>query len=217
MNSPTIKETAAVIFAVFLGLAIGYKIHTPASTEVPVEVPIEVPIVKTIERIPDNTVVHLDTTDITADLETYSHLSAKHRDRILSAITTASSRYNINPLILYSIIYTESTFRWWLIHDIPKTKDKDQAIGLGGIRHSIWGDQLKSAGIIDVKSDLFDIEPNILAIAFIYDHYRSQPLLSGTTSADMSAMLRYFGGNHKEYFIRIDDKISSMIKTKIYK
>lgn len=213
MSNPTIKETAAVIFAVFLGLAIGYKIHTPASTEVPVEVP----IVKTIERIPDNTVVHLDTTDITADLETYSHLSAKHRDRILSAITTASSRYNINPLILYSIIYTESTFRWWLIHDIPKTKDKDQAIGLGGIRHSIWGDQLKSAGIIDVKSDLFDIEPNILAIAFIYDHYRSQPLLSGTTSADMSAMLRYFGGNHKEYFTRIDDKISSMIKTKIYK
>lgn len=217
MSNPTIKETAAVIFAVFLGLTIGYRIHMPASTEVLVEVPVEVPIVKTIECIPDNTVVHLDTTDIIADLETYSHLSAKHRARILSAITTASSRYNINPLIIYSIIYTESTFRWWLIHAIPKTKDKDPAIGLGGIRHSIWGDQLKSAGIIDVKSDLFDIEPNILAIAFIYDHYRSQPLLSGTTSADMSAMLRYFGGNHKEYFTRIDDKISSMIKAKIYK
>ena len=213
MSDPTIKETAAVIFAAFLGLAIGYKIHTPIN----IEIPIEVPVVKTIERIPDSTVVHLDTSDIIADLKTYPHLSAKHRDRILSAITTASSRYNINPLILYSIIYTESTFRWWLIHDIPKTKDKDQAIGLGGIRHSIWGDQLKSAGIIDVKSDLFDIEPNILAIAFIYDHYRSQPLLSGTTSADMSAMLRYFGGNHKEYFTRIDDKISSMIKVKIYK
>ena len=213
MNSPTIKETAAVILATFLGLAVGYKMHTPTS----IKIPVEVPVVETIERIPDNTVVHLDTSDIIADLETYPHLSAKHRDRILSAITTASSRYNINPLILYSIIYTESTFRWWLIHDIPKTKDKDQAIGLGGIRHSIWGDQLKSAGILDVKSDLFEIEPNILSIAFIYDHYRSQPLLSGATSADMSAMLRYFGGNHKEYFTRIDDKISSMIKAKIYK
>lgn len=213
MNSPTIKETAAVILATFLGLAVGYKMHTPTN----IKIPVEVPVVETIERIPDNTVVHLDTSDIIADLETYPHLSTKHRDRILSAITTASSRYNINPLILYSIIYTESTFRWWLIHDIPKTKDKDQAIGLGGIRHSIWGDQLKSAGILDVKSDLFEIEPNILSIAFIYDHYRSQPLLSGATSADMSAMLRYFGGNHKEYFTRIDNKISSMIKTKIYK
>lgn len=213
MSSPTIKETAAVILATFLGLAIGYKMHTPTS----IKIPVEVPVVETIERIPDNTVVHLDTSDIIADLETYPHLSVKHRDRILSAITTASSRYNINPLILYSIIYTESTFRWWLIHDIPKTKDKDQAIGLGGIRHSIWGDQLKSAGILDVKSDLFEIEPNILSIAFIYDHYRSQPLLSGATSADMSAMLRYFGGNHKEYFTRIDDKISFMIKAKIYK
>lgn len=213
MNNPTIKRVAVFIFAVFLGLVIGHSIRAPAS----IEVPVEAPIVKTVERIPDNTVVHLDTTDIIADLETYPHLSAKHRDRILSAIITASSRYNINPLIIYSIIYTESTFRWWLVHDIPKTKDKDQAIGLGGIRHSIWGDQLKSAGIISVKADLFDIEPNIFAIAFIYDHYRSQPLLSGTTSADMSAMLRYFGGNHKEYFTRIDNKISSMLKAKIYK
>lgn len=213
MNNPTIKRVAVCIFAVFLGLVIGHSIRAPAS----IEVPVEAPIVKTVERIPDNTVVHLDTTDIIADLETYPHLSAKHRDRILSAIITASSHYNINPLIIYSIIYTESTFRWWLVHDIPKTKDKDQAIGLGGIRHSIWGDQLKSAGIISVKADLFDIEPNIFAIAFIYDHYRSQPLLSGTTSADMSAMLRYFGGNHKEYFTRIDNKISSMLKAKIYK
>lgn len=212
MNNPTIK-VAVSIFAVFLGLVISHSIHTPTN----IKVPVEAPIVKTVERIPDNTIIHLNTTDIIADLETYPHLSAKHRDRILSAIITASSHYNINPLIIYSIIYTESTFRWWLVHDIPKTKDKDQAIGLGGIRHSIWGDQLKSAGIINVKADLFDIEPNIFAIAFIYDHYRSQPLLSGTTSADMSAMLRYFGGNHKEYFTRIDNKISSMLKAKIYK
>lgn len=213
MNNPTIKETAAVILAIFLGLAIGYKVHTPIN----IEIPVEVPVVHTVEQLPSNTVVHLDTTNIATDLENYPHLSKKHQARILSAITTASTQYNINPLILYSIIYTESTFRWWLIHDIPKTKDKDPAIGLGGIRYSIWGDQLKSAGILDVKSDLFDIEPNILSIAFIYDHYRKQPLLSGATSADMSAMLRYFGGNHKEYFTRIDDKISSMIKAKIYK
>ena len=212
MSSPTIKQIAAVILATFLGLTIGYKMHTPTS----IKIPVEVPIVKTIERIPDNTVVHLDTTDIMIDLETYPHLSPKHRDRILSTIVKASTQYNINPLILYSIIYTESSFRWWLIHDIPKTKDKDQAIGLGGIRYSIWGDQLKSAGILDVKSDLFDIEPNILSIGFIYDYYRKQPLLPGATSADMSAMLRYFGGNHKEYFTRIDDKVSALVKSKIY-
>ena len=212
MSSPTIKETAAVLFAAFIGLTAGYKIHTPVTTEIPVEVP----VVKLVEQLPSNTVVHLDTTNIMIDLETYPHLSAKHRDRILSTIVKASTQYDINPLILYSIIYTESSFRWWLIHDIPKTKDKDQAIGLGGIRYSIWGDQLKSAGILDVKSDLFDIEPNILSIAFIYDHYRKQPLLSGATSADMSAMLRYFGGNHKEYFTRIDDKVSALVKSKIY-
>ena len=71
MNSPTIKETAAVIFATFIGSAVGYKAHTPIN----IEIPVEVPVVETIERIPDNTVVHLDTSDIIADLETYSHLS----------------------------------------------------------------------------------------------------------------------------------------------
>ena len=212
MNDPTAKETFAVLLAIFLGLIIGYKIHTPAN----IEIPIEIPVVNTVEQLPSNTVVHLDTNDIMFDLETYPHLSAKHRDRILSAIISASKQYDINPLILYSIIYTESSFRWWLIHDIPKTKDKNPAIGLGGIRYSIWGDQLKSAGIIDVKSDLFEIEPNIHSIAYIYDHYRKQPLLSGATSSDMSAMLRYFGGNHKEYFIRIDDKVSALTKAKIY-
>ena len=212
MNDPTAKEIFAVLLAIFLGLIIGYKIHTPAN----IEIPIEIPVVNTVEQLPSNTVVHLDTNDIMFDLETYPHLSAKHRDRILSAIISASKQYDINPLILYSIIYTESSFRWWLIHDIPKTKDKDPAIGLGGIRYSIWGDKLKLAGIIDVKSDLFEIEPNIHSIAYIYDHYRKQPLLSGATSSDMSAMLRYFGGNHKEYFIRIDDKVSALTKAKIY-
>ena len=212
MNNTTAKETFAVLLAIFLGLIIGYKIHTPAN----IEIPIEVPVIKTIEQLPSNTVAHLDTNDIMFDLEKYPHLSAKHRDRILSTIISASKQYDINPLILYSIIYTESSFRWWLIHDIPKTKDKDPAIGLGGIRYSIWGDKLKLAGIIDVKSDLFEIEPNIHSIAYIYDHYRKQPLLSGATSSDMSAMLRYFGGNHKEYFIRIDDKVSALTKAKIY-
>ena len=64
MNSPTIKETAAVILATFLGLAVGYKIHTPTS----IKITVEVPVVETIERITDNTVVHLDTSDIIADL-----------------------------------------------------------------------------------------------------------------------------------------------------
>lgn len=212
MNNPTAKETAAVVLAIVLGLAVGYKAHTPTT----IQVPVEVPVVQQVERLPSTTVVNLGLSDIREDLNSYSHLSNRHKTIILDAITKASATYDINPLILYSIIYTESTFRWWLIHEVPKTKDKDSAIGLGGIRHSIWGDQLKSAGIIEVKSDLFEIEPNILSIAFVYDYYRKQPLLSGTTSTDMSAMLRYFGGNHKEYFTRIDDKVSALIKTKIY-
>ena len=213
MSSPTIKETAAVIFAAFIGLALGYKMHTPATIEIPVDRPVD----KIIEQLPANTIVHLSLEDIKADLLTYPHLSARHCDLILNAIHKASVQYDINPLIIYATLYVESTFRWWLIHETPKTKDKEPAIGIGGVRYSVHGEQLKLAGIIDVKSDLYDIEPGILAMAFIYDHYRKQPLLSGTTSADMSAMLRYFGGNHKEYFTRIDDKISSMIKAKIYK
>ena len=153
--------------------------------------------------------------DLYNDLATYDHLSNAHRTAIITTIVEVSHKYDINPIIVYSLIHVESTFRWWLIHGTDK--DKDRACGLGGIRYGIWGDQLKSEGIIETKSDLYLIEPNIRAIGYVYNHNRQLELKSGSSHSDMSALIRYFGGNYKEYFKRIDDKIISIFHSKLYR
>ena len=209
------NKIIVVITTTLVGFMLGYIAHKPVTTVVTNEDITTKTVIN--EVIPKDTVLHISLDDIYNDLKSYSHLSSKHSDLVITTIAQVSDKYQINPLILYSLIHAESSFRWWLIHDIPKTKDKDPAIGLGGIRYSIWGEQLKEAGVLEVKADLFDIVPNINAIGFIYDHYRKQALHPKATHPDMSALLRYFGGGYLSYFQRIDDKVTSLIKAKIYK
>ena len=204
---------AEAVIILLLGFAIGYKSHTPATIEVPT--PVDRPVVEF--ALPPTTVLSLDMSDLLTDLQSYSHLSDKHKLTIIEAIQSASKQFDINPLILYSIIHVESSFRWWLVHATPNTKDKDPALGLGGIRHSIWGDQLKSANIIQVKADLFDISCNIHAIAYVYDQLRSDPMHKSATNRDMSALLKYFGGDFVSYFNKINDKVVQLTQSHIYK
>lgn len=176
---------------------------------------IEHNITTEVHVTPPGQIVAITIDDLYNDLATYDHLSSAHRTAILTTIAEVSRKYDINPIILYSLIHVESTFRWWLIHG--SDKDKDRACGLGGIRYGIWGDQLKFEGIIETKSDLYLIEPNIRAIGYVYNHNRQLELKSGSSHSDMSALIRYFGGNYKEYFKRIDDKIISIFHSKLYR
>ena len=201
------------ILILFLGFAIGYKAHTPTTIEVPT--PVDRPVVEF--QLPPTTVLSLDMSDLLFDLQSYPHLSAKHKLTIIEAIQSASKQFDINPLILYSIIHVESSFRWWLVHATPSTKDKEPALGLGGIRPSIWGDQLKSANIIQVKADLFDISANIHATAYVYNQLRSDPMHKSATNRDMSAMLKYFGGDYIDYFNKVNSKIIQLTQHRLYK
>jgi len=204
---------AAAVVGGFTGKGLYYYVYT--SSILPTNQVITTVTKEVIkETIPLDQLLAITRSDLSADLATYEHLSTANRTAILSTIFEASTTYSINPLILYSLIFKESSFRWWLIHGTDK--DKDRACGLGGVRYSIHGEALRSAGIIETKSDLFLIEPNIMATAFIYNEYRKLPLKDGATSPDMSAMLRYFGGNYKEYFQRIDSKIIDIIRLKLY-
>lgn len=210
MKRPLIEEASiAVLLIVILALSFYIKYYSIKPTLIEHNITIEVP------TIPANQLLAITIDDLYYDLETYDHLSLSHRTVILTTIAEVSAKYDINPLILYSIIHVESTFRWWLIHGVDK--DKDRACGLGGIRFGIWGDQLKTEGIIETKADLYLIEPNIRAIGYIYNHNRNLELKSGSAHKDMSALIRYFGGNHKEYFKRIDDKIITIFYSRLYR
>lgn len=171
---------------------------------------------------PDEIILKLTKQSIALDLDTFKHLSTREKTVIYSAIIEASKRYEINPLVIYSILYSESTFRSYLKHaDITLTIDnkkiKTNAIGLGGIVWEWWGEDLVAEGIAETKDDLFDPRTNIFATAYVYKVMYSREKLKSAESQGESALMRYFGGEYKWYAAKINTKMINVINDIILK
>ena len=185
------------------------------------------PIVKTVKCIVPKVVyktkqgVILDITyeTLAKDIVTnYSFLSKNQQVQILSAIKKASKTYNINPLVLYSLISVESSFRFWiksprrLVVGSDGKKHYDNARGLMSIMPTIWLKELKTHKIISVASELYEIEPNIMAGSYILKVLRDRN--KGNT---IKALEAYFGKSNyaKTYQRKIRAKIGSLIEKEI--
>lgn len=165
--------------------------------------------------------------DLLKDLtHNYQNVSNRIKRIILDTILEESERYNINPLILYSLCYVESTFRHWLEHEervieinINNTtkKIKIRAVGITGVIWEVWGDKLKTAGIAETRGDLFDPVINIRAGAFIYNEGYEKSMKENAKNKDESALLRFFGGNFPIYVERINNKIGDIVKPKLFR
>lgn len=136
-------------------------------------------------------------------------------DKILESVLKYSSKYNINPLIVYAIICQESSLIPTLLHnpvvvDVYGKKVKTQAIGLGGVIYEIWADKLHKHNIVKTKNDLFKIDRNIEATAFILSEFKKLKAFKNRTKNE-TMILRYFGGNNAWYLERINKKITSLL------
>jgi len=165
--------------------------------------------------------------DLMRDLtNNYKDVSNRTKKQILDTILEEAEKYNLNPLILYSLCYVESTFRPWLEHeerivDVGTNgnikKVKIRAVGVTGIVWEIWGEQLKTAGIAETRGDLFDPVINIRAGAFVYNDGYLKSMKENAKNKDESALLRFFGGNFPSYVDRINNKIGDVVKPKLFR
>lgn len=178
-------------------------------------------VTKVVE--PEGVITSLTVKDLYTHLATkYPHISSVDRDTIMIAIAKASDKHQLSPLVLFSLLSVESSFRWWIDHDLVTVENweghkvKTRAIGLGGVVYEIWGKKLKDAGIIETKSDLYTIDRNIASAAFIYSHLKSLPLHPKATNPIESGLIRYFGGGYRSYFNKIDAQIALLLKSKVY-
>jgi len=190
----------------------------PITVEVIKEVTIEVPVE------PEGIIISVTMEDMYNDLSTrYRHISIDNRNLIMESIAKSADKYAISPLVLYSLIAVESSFRWWIEHPQVSVQSsegkpvKTRAIGLGGVVFEIWGDKLKEANVVSTKSDLFQIDKNIAAIGYIYSYLKSKPIHPKANNAIESGLIRYFGGGYRSYFDKIDAEIASMFKSKLYR
>lgn len=163
------------------------------------------------ELVSDSSLVYVSKEDLLNDLtKYYPDVSTKTKIAILETILSESEKYGMNPLILYSMCHTESSFRHWLEHEpVMITQDnkkiKIRAVGLMGVVWEIHKDDIKN--IVGTRGDLFDPVNNIKAGAYILAKYREMPLLKGSKSSIESALLRYYGGNFQSYVSRVQSKI----------
>jgi hypothetical protein len=171
----------------------------------------------------NGSVVYVGKEDLLNDLTThYPDVSTKTKISILETIISEAEKYNINPLILYSLVYVESSFRHWLEHDLTTIVKngkpvKIRAVGLTGVVWEWWGDKLKDAGIAETRGDLFDPVTNIKAGAFVYNEMYHMEMHKSANYKDESALLRYFGGDFVSYIGRIDAKIATFVRPNLYR
>jgi soluble lytic murein transglycosylase-like protein len=110
-------------------------------------------------------------------------LMKEHSDmpeQVLSNIYHAAARTGNRDLVL-AICLVESNFN-------PKVESNKGAIGLMGIMPGVWLGELRAAGIIREKEDLYKVSNNIAAGAYVLARY-----LSETTDL-RQALRRYVGG-----------------------
>ena len=94
-----------------------------------------------------------------------------------------------HPILILAICKVESHFDPYAVSPMG-------AIGLGQVMPT-WVPELKRAGIIETRGDLFDIEMNIRAVGYILQKlFATEPDL-------VHVLYRYCGARSKEYVWRV--------------
>ncbi len=145
-----------------------------------------------------------------SDLDSYNHLSKSEKSEIMSSIFKYSDIYDVDPCILYAVLKTESEMHPKIEHNstyIKSLNKKIKAVGLGGVVWEFWGTKLRNANIAKIRSDLFEIEANVAASAFILNELKKLPKLPKAKNITESMLMRYYGsqtaGYHKKIYYRV--------------
>lgn len=172
--------------------------------------------------------INIDKQTLEEHIRQYTYLSSRVQKLIVDTVIEEAIRYNINPIVLYSLVNIESNFKYWITHSnvvipIKEKKVCTNAIGACGIIWELWGDRLIESSIAETQADLYDPVINIKASAFVLSEYMKQPLLQTTKSSEESAMLRYYGVTYtgkslnKDYLDKIETFMGGLLKDAVYK
>ena len=216
MSKEKILISSYILFLVTLlscGMYIQYLRHIPPTIVTKNKI-----ITKTIEVQPKGVLLSVVLKDLQKDLQiNYSFLSQNQQQEILNAVIESSNKFKINPLIVYSLISVESSFRWWITSPVrtvvgsDKKKHRVSAIGLMSVIWTIHGKALVENNIIQKESELREIKGNVRAGSFILADMikRYKGLNKG--------LQHYFGISPyaKVYLRKIKNKFGSLAYNKI--
>jgi len=208
----------AIVVLIFIAEIIACKMYIKKHPIIKNKI-VYTPIKKIVYKSKKGVILNITYSNLAQDLiANYNFLSKNQQVQILQAIKKASEKYSINPLVIYSLISVESSFRFWiksptrLVNGYDGKKHYDRAVGLCSIIFSIWGNNLRKAKILTTKTELYQIEPNIMAGSFIL-----KTLIKRNKGNIIKGLEAYFGKSAyaKIYQHKIRAKIGSLFEKEL--
>ena len=209
-----------IVFAELFIVFFGHPNHTNKIHEKIVPKIIYKTKTKVIYKKKKDVIINITYGTLRNDLKNhYSFLTDNQINTILNAIKTASIKYKINPLLIYSLISVESSFRFWiesprrLVIGSDARKHYDNARGLMSIMPSIWLKELRANKVIKKTSQLYQIRPNIMSGTYILS-----TLIKRYKGNAIKALESYFGKSAyaRIYQHKIRSKIGSLLEKQIF-
>ncbi len=139
-----------------------------------------------------------------------THIKEEEIASLLNQIFACSKKYEIDPLLLYSVLWNESRLRNDVTHKttyVKKLQKNVTAIGMGGVVWDFWGDEIIKNTSLTSKNDLYIKEKNIEATAFILNRVYSKPILKDAKNRTESALGRYYGKINVNYITKVVSKM----------
>jgi hypothetical protein len=191
------KKIVALGSIIVVSLIIGFTIGNAINTKV-----VNIPA--------DTNIVVIDETDLNVvkrDLITYEKLSLTTINELITAIDSASNKWNIPVGLLHAVFRVESEYNFWIDHPkvtvtIKDTRKTVQAVGLGGVIWEFWSDSLAKHNIALKRSDLYLPEKNVQASAAILRWITDRKLKKqGTTEYNLINQIisGYYGAYDSQY------------------
>lgn len=139
-------------------------------------------------------------------------ISTEDANKIVRAVVASSDYYKIPVSIIIGLMKVESHFQ-------KDTVSNKHAVGLMQVYPKVWLNDknqhnLKNAGIVNKKEDLFNIEKNILAGTYILSHYYYNALSEGLvkSKAVEYALTRYLGGTKNDHYKKTQVAINLFVE-----
>jgi len=209
---------AVIVVIIFIAEIIGCKTYMKNHPIIKNKI-VYTPVKQIVYKNKKGVIIDITYKNLAQDLvSNYNFLSKNQQVQILQAIKKASEKYNINPLVIYSLISVESSFRFWiksptrLVKGYDGKRRYDNAQGLMSVVPSIWMKNLRKNKIVFKASELYQIEPNIMAGSFIL-----KTLIKRNKGNSIRGLEAYFGKSAyaKIYQHKIRAKIGSLFEKEI--
>lgn len=136
------------------------------------------------------------------DMSSTTRLPEELKTDIIQEVILQSQAYEVDPKLVYAVLFTESRFRNNVRHTptyVKQLKRKVQAIGMGGVVWDFWADYLVANTSLKKKSDLKNWRKNIEATAAILAFLSNYKMHPKAQDAKESAAIRYYGLHSVDY------------------